>query len=541
MNLPLKLRIYRIEVLLIVTLAIVFCVYIRSLGNGFVYDDHAEIVTNRYISEWSFVWKSALHDSWWFRRPSALPQSAYYRPAQNVLLALGFHLAGRNPVGWHLLKIALHLLAVTLVFRLGTLLTDDAWVGLLAAALFGLHPVHVESVVWAAALPEPLVSVFIFGAFCCFARRSKISYGRIWAVLLFAGAALSHEAAIAFPVLFSLHAILYESDAGGVSVDGKSDSDGAINWSWVRVRGALWESAPFYAVSCLYLLARASALGFAHLFGNAHIKATSRLISRQIVQVKTVVNHSTLQLLATVPLVMLDYLKLLFFPWQAGPAHPVKVVQHLGFGEFYGPLTAILLIVAAAWMLIRRSSRTRIYLFCAAWFIIGLAPSMNFDQVVAPVQDRYLYLPSFGWCVIAADWVTRFARRDARRRRISEIALVALFVMLIGIDWRLESVWRDDLALFGRCVADSPDSTTYRVLLSRALEQNGDLPRAAEQLSKAVQLEPDSAALHHALGALDLRMGRKAEAQKEFDRSMAIFAPWALGKDLPGPTAPARE
>jgi hypothetical protein len=57
-----------------------------------------------------------------------------------------------------------------------------------------------------------------------------------------------------------------------------------------------------------------------------------------------------------------------FFPWQAGPAHPVKVVQHLGFIEFYEPLTANLVIVAAAWLLIRRSSRTRIYLFCAAWF-----------------------------------------------------------------------------------------------------------------------------------------------------------------------------
>jgi hypothetical protein len=166
---------------------------------------------------------------------------------------------------------------------------------------------------------------------------------------------------------------------------------------------------------------------------------------------------------------------------------------------------------------------------------------MNFDQVVAPVQDRYLYLPSCGWCVIAADWVTRFARRDAVRWRITEIVLVALFVMLIGIDWRLEPVWHDDLALFGRCITDSPNSTTYRVLLSRALEQNGDLPRAAEQLSKAVQLEPDSAALHHALGALDLRMGRKVEAQKEFDRSMAIFAPWALGKDGPHQSAPASE
>jgi Flp pilus assembly protein TadD len=87
------------------------------------------------------------------------------------------------------------------------------------------------------------------------------------------------------------------------------------------------------------------------------------------------------------------------------------------------------------------------------------------------------------------------------------------------------------LSLFTRCVADFPDSTTYRMMLSRSLEQKGDLAGATAQLSAAVQLDPESAALHHKLGAFYLRQGRKAEAQKEFDRSFAIFAPWALGKD----------
>jgi Flp pilus assembly protein TadD len=96
------------------------------------------------------------------------------------------------------------------------------------------------------------------------------------------------------------------------------------------------------------------------------------------------------------------------------------------------------------------------------------------------------------------------------------------------------------LALFTSALP-IPQFDNVSSIVVAALEQNGDLPRAAEQLSMAVQLEPDSAALHHALGALDLRMGRKAEAQKEFDRSMAIFAPWALGKDVPRQSAPASE
>jgi protein O-mannosyl-transferase len=514
-------------------LAIIFCVYVRSLGNGFVFDDHVEIVTNRYIGEWSFVWKSAVHDSWWFRRPSISPQSAYYRPVQNAALAAAFQLAGRNPFGWHLIKIALHLIAVGLVFRLATLLTDDAAIGLLAALLFGFHPVHVESVVWAAAIPEPLASVFIFGAFCCFARRSAIRGGRAWAVLLFAGAAFSHEGAVAFPLLITLYAFLFESsDADRHSGTAKIEAEaGLSDSSWRKIGQALRESAPFYGASLLYLFARAYALGFAHMFGNLHRSATSRLIDHQIVQVQSITNHSAAQLLTTVPLVMVNYIELLFLPWRAGPAHPACVLQHLGLYDFYVPLAGLALSIAIGWVLVRHSPRRRVYIFCAAWFLVGLAPAMNFDQVVEPVQDRYLYLPSFAWCVVIADCAVRLARSGALRRRIAETAFAALIVLFIAIDWNLEPVWHDDLALFSRCVADFPNSATYRMLLSQALEQNGDLPRAARQLAAAVQLEPDNAGLHHKLGALYRRLGREAEAQKEFDRSMALFAPWASGND----------
>lgn len=69
--------------------------------------------------------------------------------------------------------------------------------------------------------------------------------------------------------------------------------------------------------------------------------------------------------------------------------------------------------------------------------------------------------------------------------------------------------------------------------------KKGDLAGATAQLSAAVLLNPGSSALHHRLGAFYLRQGRKAEAQKEFDRSFAIFAPWALGNDSSQAGTPA--
>src|SRR5260370_16407151 len=153
-------------------LVLTLLVYLRCLADGFVYDDHMEIARNRYLGQWQFLWKSFVHDIWWFRAPAHLPQSSYYRPLQNVWLALNFHLVGRNPVGWHVMKILLHLCVVLLGFRLAQLLPASAEPPLLTALLVGVMPSHVESGVWISAVPEPLPAILEVSALIFFILRA---------------------------------------------------------------------------------------------------------------------------------------------------------------------------------------------------------------------------------------------------------------------------------------------------------------------------------------------------------------------------------
>ena len=108
-------------------------VYARSLWDGFVYDDFPYIAFNHQLHHWSFAFFSWTRDVWWFRDPGNLPQSPYYRPVQNTFLALAFPIAGKNPLLWHLIKIALHLGVVVLVFRFSKLLTANVATALLAS------------------------------------------------------------------------------------------------------------------------------------------------------------------------------------------------------------------------------------------------------------------------------------------------------------------------------------------------------------------------------------------------------------------------
>jgi len=141
-------------------------IYLPSLRNGWVYDDWDEFVNNKLIHSWSFVGNSFIHDSWWFHspNPNGLPKSAYYRPLENTWFAANALLFGIHPVAWHLAKIVLHIITLILCFRVAQLLTGDVAVGLLTAAMFGVMPAHVDGVVWASAIPEPLSTAFELGA-----------------------------------------------------------------------------------------------------------------------------------------------------------------------------------------------------------------------------------------------------------------------------------------------------------------------------------------------------------------------------------------
>lgn len=186
--------------------------YLRSLNNGFVFHDESAILENRYLNQWSFIWQSLIHDLWWFSGRGPLPHSPYYRPLHNVWLALNFHLVGLRPLGWHLLKVLLHLCAVALSFRAAQLLTASTQTALLVALLFGLLPANGAAILSIQAIGQPLATVFALGAFCMFIRRSKNQrLSMAWPLILFTAAAFSHETAVLFPLLIATYVFLFET------------------------------------------------------------------------------------------------------------------------------------------------------------------------------------------------------------------------------------------------------------------------------------------------------------------------------------------
>ncbi|MGH7815005.1 MAG: tetratricopeptide repeat protein [Candidatus Binataceae bacterium] len=484
-------------------------VFSPSLGGDFLLDQREGIVHNRFLADWSFAVKSLIHDESWFSNPSQLPGSPYYRPLVNVWLAINFHIFGLHPAGWHVAMIALHLLVVWLVFRVAGLLTADRWTALFAAALFALLPIHAGAVVFA--FGPSLCAAFAFGAFEFFlrGRSSKRWREPAISIALFAAAMLSYEAAAAFPILIATHVFLLERGEPVESIPSQSFCD----WISKRAGSALAAALPYALEVAAYIFLRRLALGF-----------TTRPLP------SAAQTPNLLAAILTLPEAILTYLAILIVPWRPDVAHNLTAIRTVASPGFYLPAIGVAALAAAMWLLLAHRSRRNLYLFCAAWFLITLAPVLDLNLMVAGVaiQDRYLYIPSFGICLMIADPAVEFARRSAKNARTAKIASTLVIVIFAVSLIRAERFWRNDAAWYSRCVEDIPNSAACHRGLGMALVADGEYVRARPELKRAISLAPGDAGDLYNLALVDDRLGDSRAGE-------SAFAQWLSSVNRPTP------
>ncbi|HVN64849.1 MAG TPA: hypothetical protein VMT58_09450, partial [Candidatus Binataceae bacterium] len=430
---------------LLVVTALVFA---RSIGNEFVLDDHDQIVGNGQLGNWSFIWESLLRSSAWFIHPLPLLAATYYRPLQNIWFAMNFHLFGLYPAGWHAAMIALHLLVVWMVFRVAALLCTDDWAALGAAGIFALMPIHAEAVAWPAAIAAPLSAVFELGAFGFYLLSRVVPKKTVHLAIsmgLFGGALLSYDSAAAFPGLIAAYAFIF-----GLGTPGGGNSEERFG---VRLRAgvrdviiAVW---PYAVEFVAYLVLRYCVLGFIATRPDPTNRVTA------------------LETLLTLPAAFVAYLILVAAPWLAGPAHRLPIAYGLLTPQFMLPLAGIAALAYVGIKALARHPHRRLYLFCAAWFLITLSPMMNLPGLFneSLLHDRYLYLPSVGFCVMAADLAAAYARRGEREKLAVWAVAGAVGIAYATMLFIAQGYWHDDIAALKRAIQAEPEEGTWRFRL----------------------------------------------------------------------------
>ncbi|HVN64579.1 MAG TPA: tetratricopeptide repeat protein [Candidatus Binataceae bacterium] len=468
-------------------------VYSHSLGHQFIADDLLEVVFNRRLGDWSFLARSMVNDILWFRNPDNLPQSQYYRPLHDIWLWVNFNLFGLNPFGWHAAGLALHLVVVWLAFRIAIKLADDRWTGLLAAALFALIPIHAEVVVYAAAIAPLIAAAFELGAFDLYLRRTPSNRVPGWISLgLYTGALLSYESAAAFPALIAAHAFfMLPRDT--------APADEAESSLVDRMRNALYAAWPYVLAAIAYLGVRYWILG--------DINGADPLNRHPLTAVEAVL---------TVPGAIASYAGLLAMPWMAGPEHRLDAVGRVATPGFLIPALGIAVVAGACGLILKRDSHRGLHLFCIAWILLALAPVLDLRGLFAGslIQDRYLYLPSFGFCLLIADLAVEFASESRRSLHAIQIGAGAVLVVFALIAVHVQRFWRDEVAMFAQCAKENPGAEFCHNRLGVAFAARDEYSEARDEFKQAIDLEPTDILTRYNLALVYERMGDRGAAEK---------------------------
>jgi tetratricopeptide (TPR) repeat protein len=383
-----------------------------------------------------------------------------------------------------------------MMFYAGRRLFVDDRIAWLAALLFAVHPIHTEAVAWIAALPDLEAAFLLLLSLWLLATPGKTNWkAEIGAVACFCLALLCKEPALMFAPLAVAFVHLAASDRTLMTLPQK-----------------VLRYAPLCVAGTLYLLLRIA------LFG----------------KVAPVLQHPKIswpEAIYSAFAMIVKYARLLFWPARLSAFHPFYPTTSLANVWVVGGIVIIVFCILAIILLRERAPAAA---FSILWIGLLLAPVLNARWMAANVlTERYLFLPSIGFCWLAA-WGAVCAWDAGRVReawRIGRTILVGVLgaLVLAGIvaTVRRNGAWRTDMALCTRTLETDPDAHIIRSNLGALYYNAGDLQRAGQEWEQALAGKPDNLITMNALAMLYMKEERYAAADEMLHRAMAIKPGWA--------------
>lgn len=485
--------------MLIGVLIITFAVYFNSLDGQFVYDDQLQILKNPTIKDTSNIPKMFTQSVWQFLNPSEKEVAGpYYRPFFNIALIINYALFETEVAGWHVFSVLIHLLVTLLVYLLAREWGLSRELSALAALIFGVHPAHSESVAWIAALPDPMAGVFILSALLLYERHFRKPESNLFilglslAAMFFA--LLCKEVAIVFPVFLVAREML-DRDEGGLK---------PLTLRLIKRTG------PYFALIALYLAIRYAVLGFI-----TQSESTSAGIP-------------AMHVLLTVPSIALAYLRLLVIPYPLAVMYGDTYVHSAGDIRFWGATLAIVAIGAVLLRAIRSSKTAQRATLFAVIFILPVLNLKAFRSFESLLHDRYLYLPSIGFCLLVALAVGWAAEKFAQRRKeilaaATAIVAIAFFALTVAQN----QTWQNEIAMTDQAMKVTPNWPFLYNYLGAYYFQQKNMAEAERYYGEAIRVNPNYFDSLSNIGDIYREKGKLNEAEQSYLKAIENGAPYS--------------
>jgi tetratricopeptide (TPR) repeat protein len=397
------------------------------------------------------------------------PLLGMYSPLVYLSYAIDYRIGAFDTTAYHATNLTLHLLNVVLVGAVARRLSGHAVTGVLVALLFGVHPLNLAGVTPLSVRSSLLYSVFYLAAYLAYLAYTRRQQPRWLAAALgcFVLAGLSKSAAIVFPALL----LLTDFYLGR------------------RVTRGVWlEKLPFFLISLVF---GALAVAFRSDMGGTPVFSLDERIWLALYS-------------------LAYYVVKLIVPIGLSPFHPypARVDGRLPLMVYAAPL-ALAAAVAIAWWW---KSQRRLLAFGGAFFLLNIVLVLKIVPLgVEFMADRYVYLPSVGFLLVAVELCRAGAPAFPRR---AVVALAAVALWFSAASYMRATDWRDRLTFETRVLERYPDDPDALAGLGIALADQGRLEEAVVQFSRAVVLDPGNADTHVNLGAALQKLGRFEDAMR---------------------------
>lgn len=466
---------YRVYALLCIVGVIL---YVQTFFFGFTYlDDNVLILDNiPFLSNLGNLFNAFAHDVFFGSSGS----TAYYRPLLTISFMPEAMIGGILPFFYHFVNVGIHLIAICLVYVLGTKLHYSKRISLLLSLILLVHPVLTQAVAWLPGRNDSLLAVFVLASFIAFLdfvetkRRDYI----LWSVCFFLLALFTKETVIVLPVL-------------------------CIGYLWIQKRleknTVLEFSAGWIIAVLIWLPLRITAMTnpLSMLFNDIVSSFLQNL-------------PATLQMLGKV-----------FFPFNLSV---LPILQDTTF--MWGYIAAALLVLLALFQLKNKQASRQTYFmmfFGLAWFLLFLWPAFVRPDIsgTADFIEHRLYLPLIGLLILLAE--TRLVRiLDEPAGEWHLLPWIFVVLAFFCMTFAHENVFKDKLSFWQNAASNSPHSSLAQKNLGAMYYLDKDYPLAEDYSRRALMLNPQETMAHNNLGLIFAARGQVKEAELEYLQELSL-------------------
>jgi tetratricopeptide (TPR) repeat protein len=429
--------------------------------------------------------------------------AANWHPLTWLSHMLDCQLYGLNPAGHHLTNLVFHIVNALLLFFVLKRITRRVWMSGFVAALFALHPLHVESVAWVAERKDVLSTFFWMLTMWMYVHYvEKPGLKRYLLVLLsFALGLLSKPMLVTLPFVLLLldYWPFGRFQFGGAVVH--HEADGSISPADRRISALrlVGEKAPLFLLSAL----------------SSIVTVVAQQRGGAVVSLET---HSIESRFANALVSYITYIEKMIWPSHLAIFYPYP--ETFPIWKVAG---AGLLLVCLS-ILVIRAARKRPYLVVGwIWYLGTLVPVIGLVQVGSQAMaDRYTYVPLIGLSIIVAEGVPDLLGRWRHRRVALSIFAGLLLSILMTLTKLQVRHWQNDVTLFRHAGEVTTNNHLSHANLGAALFRQGKYQESIIHSREALRIKPDSAEPHNNIGLALAHLGEHQEAIVHWEEALRI-------------------